>query len=125
MPKKNKFGRSSRNTKLSSKKGKDGKFKGQGNSERNKKKLRATRKKNILLRELCAELKKAISWKLSERFRVLDGSEFEYECFQPRPATTEPYKSQGKFAVLWKGRDPKTGERRISYMSWEQVKDHM
>ena len=77
--------------------------------------------KIILLDILLKELRRAIAWKLSERFRISKEEE-TYECFPQKIATKEPYKSQNMFLVIWKGFDAKTGERRKSYKPWSEVK---
>ena len=64
------------------------------------------------------ELERAITWKLSERFKIKEGV---YESFPPRPALDESYKSRNMFIVLWKGRNSLTGDRRKSYETWENV----
>jgi len=54
------------------------------------------------------ELKHAIRWKLSERFKTSKDND-TYECYPPKLATKKPYKSDRMFLVMWRGYDHVTG----------------
>ena len=82
------------------------------------KKPRNKKIKVKLIEKLEHELRDAIEWKLSERFRI---DEHIFECYPPAPVQKEPQKTQGLFMVLWKGCDAQTGEERVAFKTWEEV----